>query len=293
MLLFVVLDAYRNDCYTADSAKPSNWDWTLGEAQYNWLKTTLENSNAQFKFVFAHHLLGEIRGGIIPAKLFEWGGYMKKGKDTVLAFAKNRPGWAKPIHQLFIDYGVNIFFQGHDHLFAHEVLDNVTYQEVPMAADSTYVKGMIANGHAYTADTIDASGHIRVSVSPSCVKVDYVRAFLPRDTLSGLNHNREISFSYNIGDCVTGIKNEINEAEIVKAFPNPASDFLIIQAELPKDYARQIELINLTGQVVTSGELEKGSASTRLNTSELASGLYFVKVYTGDKSSIFKIIVSH
>ena len=37
------------------------------------------------------------------------------------------------IHELLVQYGVNIF-QGHDHLFAHEVLDSVTYQEVPMAA---------------------------------------------------------------------------------------------------------------------------------------------------------------
>lgn len=288
--LFVVLDVYRNDCYSTDTVKPPNWDWTLGLTEYTWLKNTLENSKAQYKFVFAHHVSGEARGGIVPAKLFEWGGYEKKGKDTVLTFAKNRPGWAKSIHQLFVDNGVNIFFQGHDHLFAHEVKDNVIYQEVPMAADSTYTKGMRANAKAYTADTIDSSGHIRVTVSPSCVKVDYVRAFLPKDTLSGINHNREISFSYTIGNCTNSV-NEIKDHEIVKAYPNPATNSLIIQAEIPKDYSRQIELINMIGNTLAYGELKSNSTTTRLNITNVPAGLYFVKVFNSENFTVFKIIV--
>ena len=35
-------------------------------------------------------------------------------------------------------YGVTIFFQGHDHLFAHQQLDGVTYQALPNPADYTY-----------------------------------------------------------------------------------------------------------------------------------------------------------
>jgi hypothetical protein len=34
------------------------WDWTLGLEQYNWLKQTIENSNAKFKFVFSHLMTG-------------------------------------------------------------------------------------------------------------------------------------------------------------------------------------------------------------------------------------------
>ncbi|MFN4994328.1 MAG: metallophosphoesterase, partial [Bacteroidota bacterium] len=140
--LFVVLDVYRDQCDT--SASPGSWNWTLGLPQYTWLKNTLENSTAQYKFVFAHHVRGWGRGGITNAKLFEWGGYDGQG-GTRYNFPNKRPGWDKPIHQLFKDNGVNIFFQGHDHVFAHEILDSVTYQAVPMAADSTYEIGMLAN----------------------------------------------------------------------------------------------------------------------------------------------------
>ena len=129
--LFVVIDAYR---YQNDTtAKPKNWDWSIGFTQYTWLKNTLESSTAQYKFVFCHQVRGQGRGGALIAKNFEWGGYENNG--TTFGFTTKRQGWAKPIHQLFVDNGVNIFFHGHDHLFAHEVLDSVVYPEVPMPSD--------------------------------------------------------------------------------------------------------------------------------------------------------------
>jgi len=289
--LFVVLDVYRYDCYYADtSAKPGGWDWTLGYTEYSWLKNILENSKAQYKFVFAHHVSGESRGGIVPAQLYEWGGYNKVGGTN--QFASKRPGWAKPIHQLFVDNGVNIFFQGHDHLFAHEVLNNVTYQEVPMAADSTYIKGMLANASAYTADTIDASGHVRVTVSPSCVQVDYVRAFLPKDTLSGINHNREVSFSYTIGSCLPTGENEIKNAESVKVFPNPAKDKITII--LPESMEQfQINLINMLGQTIlqTQSNLSAGQAGN-MDVSSIPNGIYFINIKTAKDEINKKVVIN-
>ncbi|MBK6791105.1 MAG: hypothetical protein IPG80_00890 [Anaerolineales bacterium] len=41
--------------------------------QYQWFRQTLETSNAKYKFVFTHHVLGTGRGGIELADTFEWG----------------------------------------------------------------------------------------------------------------------------------------------------------------------------------------------------------------------------
>ena len=116
------------------------------------------------------------------------------------SFPTQRPGWAKPIHKLFVDNGVNVFFQGHDHVYAHESLDGIAYQAVPMPSDSTYEIGKLANAGAYLSDTLDGTGHIRVTVSADCVKVDYVKAFLPADT-GGSKHNGDVAFSYTVGTC--------------------------------------------------------------------------------------------
>lgn len=201
--LFVVLDVYRYDNDTTD--KPTGWNWTLGLPQYLWLKSTLENSTSKYKFVFCHHVRGEGRGGYTNAGMCEWGGYNKYTAATrtfsQYRFFQNRDstlGWKKPIHQLFKDNGVNIFFQGHDHVFAHEIYDSVTYQSCPMAADSTYMIGKLANADAYLSDTLDGTGHIKVTVNPGYTQVDYIKAYLPMDTLSGLHHNGEVGFSYKV-----------------------------------------------------------------------------------------------
>lgn len=283
--LFVVLDVYRDQCDTSE--KPGAWAWTLGQPQYEWLKQTLESSTDKYKFVFAHHIRGQGRGGITNAKLFEWGGYEQNGVN--FTFPNKRPGWAKPIHQLFKDNGVNIFFQGHDHVFAHEVMDGITYQALPMPSDSTYMIGKLANADAYTADTLDGSGHLRVTVSPSCVKVDYVRAYLPKDTLSGAHKNGEVAFSYTIGTCSSnnnGGSTTPTTTEPVKLYPNPAKeDFTVAFAEIPAQVS--VNIFNAAGQNVMQ------SNNKRINVSQLPNGFYIVQIKTEKYSFTKKLIVNH
>jgi len=73
------------------------WAATMGDAQYHWLKHTLEQSKAKYKFIFAHHVLGTGRGAVELADLYEWGGRNRNGEWE---FDKKRPGWELPVHQL-------------------------------------------------------------------------------------------------------------------------------------------------------------------------------------------------
>ena len=282
--LYVVLDVYRYQNVNSD--KPQNWDWSLGLKQYTWLKNTLETSTAKYKFVFAHHIRGQGRGALTNAKLFEWGGYEADGKTY--GFDKNRPGWGKPIHQLFKDNGVNIFFQGHDHLFAHEVLDGIHYQEVPMPSDSTYMIGKLANADAYTSDTLDGTGHIKVTVSNTCVKVDYVKAYLPKDTLDGKHKNREIGFSYTIGTClVTGINDIDNQniSDFVKIYPNPTSNLINLNFVSPIIKFESILFDEVGNQVLISNQKQ-------IDISTLPNGVYVLIIKTDTWQKSQKIIIS-
>jgi hypothetical protein len=278
--LFVVLDVYRDQCDF--SAKPTNWDWSLGFPQYTWLKNTLENSQATYKFVFAHHIRGQGRGGITNARLYEWGGYEQNGSYT---FPENRPGWAKPIHQLFVDNGVNIFFQGHDHVFAHEILDGVTYQSLPMPSDSTYEIGMLANAGAYVSDTVSGSGHLRVQVSSDCIKVDFIRAYLPADTVSGLHHNRETAFSYTAGNCQSAGLNDLPSSLPALLYPNPATDQLFVQTT-DSGIVPQLRLISLTGQTLLEAR------SSQLDVSAIRNGIYVMNIKTPGREINQKLIIS-
>ena len=114
--LFIVLDPYQ---YTMtkpygtvtgsgeandETVSGDQWNWTLGTAQYNWFKQTLENSSAKYKFVFSHHVVGGqaqvsnsqagpptyVRGGAMAAHYSEWGG---NNTNDTWGFTANRPGW--------------------------------------------------------------------------------------------------------------------------------------------------------------------------------------------------------
>jgi phosphodiesterase/alkaline phosphatase D-like protein len=200
--LFVVIDPYWTSPAMVDNGIGPNtsgnktadrWLVTHGDTQYAWLKRTLEQSTAKWKFVFAHHVMGTGRGCVEIANQWEWGGQNADGSD---GFAAHRPAWALPIHQLMAANNVTIFFQGHDHLFARQQLDGVTYQELPNPADFTYTA---FNADAYTSgDVLPNSGYVRVTVSPAAVRVDYVREFLPKDESPG-QQSGQVAFSYTIG----------------------------------------------------------------------------------------------
>lgn len=154
----------------------NNWNWTLGSAQYRWLKKSLETSKAKYKFVFIHHLVGgqgkDARGGAEASHFFEWGGKNWDGTD---GFASNRPDWEAPLHELFKKHGVQVVFRGHDHLYVRQERDGIFYQLVPQPSQKRGDNTRSAEEYGYKTGTIlGASGYLRVSVSAGEAKVEYV-----------------------------------------------------------------------------------------------------------------------
>jgi len=197
--LFVVLDPF----WFSGEAQNDNWQRSLGVAQYQWLKRTLESSRAKFKFIFLHHLVGgatpEGRGGSEAAPFYEWGGKNPDGTD---GFAAHRPGWPMPIHQLLVQHHVSIVFHGHDHIFAKQDLDGIVYQEVPQPGNPPRGDPDTAPRNAaeygYLAGKILGSpGYMRITVSPEKVTADLVRSVLPGQESAG-HKNHETAFSYII-----------------------------------------------------------------------------------------------
>jgi len=176
---------------TAGNGKATDlWKVGIGDEQYAWLKKTLETSKAKYKFVFAHHVLGTGRGAVEISTNYEWGGKDPKGTST---FAVERPNWELPIHDLMVKHGVNIFFQGHDHIFVTQERDGIIYQSMPNPADDTF---SLFNDTAYKSGTkAPNSGHVRVTVSPAEAKVEYFLAARSKDTA---RKNMALAHSYSV-----------------------------------------------------------------------------------------------
>ena len=199
--LFVVFDPFQYTManpYGAtagessdDPASGDRWNWTMGKQQYDWFKATLENSDAPYKFIFAHHMLGGtqnyVRGGAVPAHMFEWGGYNSDG--TTWGYTTKRPDWGDdPIHQLLVDNHVSAFFHGHDHQYAYEVRDGIVYQSLPRPStglDFNYY----SESDPYTERVLASPGHLLVTITPDAATVDYV---------SSSGSGAGISYSYTI-----------------------------------------------------------------------------------------------
>ena len=196
--LFVMLDPYwfgREPGRDGD-----NWSRTLGREQYLWLQRTLKTSRTKFTFIFTHNLVGgetrEGRGGSEAAAYFEWGGRDLDGRDS---FAKNRPDWAAPIHQLLMErHGGVVVFHGHDHLYAQQEKDGVIYQLVPQPGHSRFDNIRSAEEYGYKSGVIQgASGMLRISVSPEKSLVEYVRAY-PDSAEDESRHTGVVTHRYTV-----------------------------------------------------------------------------------------------
>jgi len=83
----------------------------------------------------------------------------------------------------------------------------------------------------------------------------------------------------------------INETQangifIEQNMPNPASDYTYINYSLPKNTSNANLLVyNSFGQVVMTQKLDVNAYSIMLNTTQLAQGIYYVEVQSGDLNS--------
>ncbi len=283
---------------SSDTGSGDRWDWTLGIDQYQWLKHTLESSDASLRFIFAHHGTGGtddyIRGGANGAPYTEWGGRNEDG--TTYAFDVRRPGWHAPIHQLLVENHVTAFFHGHDHEFAYEERDGVVYQLVPMAADSGYGFGFqgYRESDPYTIRVLPNSGHLRVSVSGSIATVDYVRAYLPADGTNG-----QVAYTYTMSGTLGGPPNggtsvnvspgTVSRGEVVTtswsgiAEPS-ATDWIALYAPGTPDTA-YIDWI-YTSCSKTAGEGSASGSCSFVLPSTLPSGTYEIRLFSNDRYSL-------
>jgi hypothetical protein len=164
---------------------------------------------------------------------------------------------AKPIKDLLAENKVNIFFHGHDHLYNKQEKDCLIYQETPQPSHPNFATVSYAADYGYLSGQIlPQSGHLRVNVDPSGVKVDYVRAYIPANETT-TRHNKDVSATYFIptANCYNGnntgvpvIWNSNYENEMV--YPNPFSTETKIEFILKTPERIDLNLFNISGQLI-------------------------------------------
>ena len=93
------------------------------------------------------------------------------------------------------------------------------------------------------------------------------------------------SRNYTVFTLVTGVNEEL-EGTPISIYPNPATNVLNI--EISKDI-QQVSLFNPAGQMVFKQSVESGKTSIDLE--GFKSGLYFVRIHSGESSVTRKVII--
>jgi hypothetical protein len=158
--LFVVLNVYTYtpSCHLLGNFPGLPDDWTLGQAQLDWLRATLAASQSKWKFLLIHHPVGGNAGNDVDSAYGRGGGRAA------------HVGEQEVVHQMMLQYGVQIMFYGHDHVFTDMVVDGIHYS-LPGSAGAPWKFTEAETG--YTTFWPD-SGWGRVDVTPDSVHVQFV-----------------------------------------------------------------------------------------------------------------------
>ncbi len=296
--LFVVLDLYW---YPTQNPQQDLWRFTLGQTQYNWFANVLQNSQARFKFVFIHQLVGgnanDPRGGIESVPFFEQGG---RNLDTTWGFSTHRPGWALPLHQLMVQNHVSALFHGHDHFYCKQDLDGIVYQLAPQPSNVNMSAANSAAGYGYVNGTIlPTRGFLNVTVADTVCRVNYVRTYLPSEE-NATRHNGDIGDTYTIVHTDSGTASIFNEsiipnsAQLKQNYPNPFNSETNISFDLVKQQQVKLEIFTSTGQLVQrliEESLPAGRYKIHYRPAHLASGTYYYRLTSGVQITTAKMIL--
>lgn len=227
------------------------WDWTLGKEQFDWMKATLEASDAKYKFIIMHQLVSDGswsgqedygHGGANTNHIGEWGGYDEDGETW--GWDDERPGWGDdPIHDILVDNCVSAVFKAHDHQYAYEIKDGVVYQTIPASGFTNSFNGY-TTGEGYTIMARANPGHLKVTVGPDETTVDYIRTGATT-----------VDYSYDIEPCEDTESPTVTiNQDAAQADPtsNSPINFTVVFSEPVTDFASLDVLLSGTAGATTA-----------------------------------------
>lgn len=94
------------------------------------------------------------------------------------------------------------------------------------------------------------------------------------------NHDEKVEVVVKFNTAPDGISEHIlNKIEVSSAYPNPATNYVDIDYDLPYEVeTASIKVMNILGSVVKESTFTNKMGTQRINTSDLNSGIYFYSV---------------
>ena len=114
-------------------------------------------------------------------------------------------------------------------------------------------------------------------------------------TFYGVSTNRQVNsvdeptMDYNITTPISEVA--FNNLDI-SIFPNPASDLIAIQINGLVDEDFQIDLVDVSGKMVSASKISRGSTIAYFDTQTIYQGTYLIKISSANYSVVRKVVIA-
>lgn len=123
-----------------------------------------------------------------------------------------------------------------------------------------------------------------------------------------INYNSTASLTSNEGDTATAVapfrgthiepqlrvnSQDLNEELVVKVFPNPAGDYINVNIAGNTEGETKVSVMSIDGRVMMHSKVDVSNSKDAVlpfNLTNLPAGMYFVKVETGEKTIVEKVV---
>lgn len=188
-------------------------------------------------------------------------------------------------------------------------LQNITTRANGPEVDATYSLGYFREDYEFVAPTEEDyldEHNGRFCITPEYPDGTYAYfatvdenwnstyPYVVGPTFYGNSENRKVN-SVNETTTVYDGTSSLSETEFdnlnFSIFPNPATDLIAIQVAGLVDEDLEIELVDLSGKVVSTSQISKGSTIAYFDVQTVYDGIYLVKISNGDLSVSEKVVI--
>ena len=245
-----VLDQYDNHSW-----HPAQ----VSAAQRQWLQNDLAASSKPWKFVVLHEPGWSARSTT------------RSGSRGLFSEHSNNADVQNHIQPLCVQYDVQAVFGGHNHYYAHTLVDSVHHFTLGGGGAPLYQPSHTSGGIIVYAE---ATPHfMKVSIRGDSA------------TLRVIRPDGSVVETVRLHSSITAVGEDL--AAKVHIYPNPANGILHVQ--WGRKRRMQLELVDLTGRKVWSRRLTAGG--TIINVAAFKRGLYILRMRSGSHVLSRKIIL--
>ncbi|HXB42029.1 MAG TPA: YHYH protein [Bacteroidia bacterium] len=179
------------------------------------------------------------------------------------------------------------------------------------AVSSTYPLGYFREDYQYTAPV--SSDYLDDHNGRFCITPEYPAGtycyfatvdanwnsyypYVVGPTFYGVYANRKVTSITESTTTYTASGSSISENEFnqlkVSVFPNPASDLIAIQVGNLVKSDLEIQLIDMSGRVVATSKINKGSTIAYFDVQSVYAGTYFIKISNGNQKITKTVIIN-